>query len=639
MPLLPRLVPASLLALVLCAALAGAPVTAPAATLSVCGTCVPYSTIQAAVDAAGNGDTIDVAAGTYTGNTTISKPVYLRGPQHDVDARTRPGGAGEAVLVGGAGGPALTITKGASIDGFTVSGATTGAGIDITPDGDGTVLRNTIVTDNVGGIHADPVGTSVVERNLVTANSRPGATSGWGIFGDRGAYALVIRDNTIVSEAVGVRLLNAVGVEVADNAIAATQSAIGLAGGGGDVTVTGNVLVGPAIGLRVSGPAPSTPPEVHRNDLASVATGIRSEGPAVAAEDNWFGCNAGPGMVSCSNLAGAAAVGAVDADPWIVLEVAAAPASTTPSGTTTVQASVTRDALGRTVAGGDPLPDGTMVTFGSNAGTITATAPLVDGVATATFTAPPAAGTATVTASLGQQTVSTAVAVAAPPPPPVVTPPATTPPVAAASPVNTALPTVAGTARPPSVVHCATGTWTLSPSFTYRWSRDGIVVSSATAAAYALTIADAGAALRCEVTATVGGGAKPGVAVSAARLIGRVVQTTTIRLENARSFVRRCGTTLARACADTRASTVQVGGGLRPARANVRGTVFFEHLRGTKWVLSLSRPIVTTAGGRYVVKVPGRFISAGTWRARTIFPLIPAADGAKSTYRFFRLTP
>lgn len=73
-----------------------------------------------------------------------------------------------------------------------------------------------------------------------------------------------------------------------------------------------------------------------------------------------------------------------------------------------------------------------------------------------------------------------------------------------AAPINTAAPTISGTAEPGEVLTAAPGSWSgvPAPSFAYQWQRDGSPIGSATASSYTLQSADAGAAVRVTVTAT-----------------------------------------------------------------------------------------------------------------------------------------
>lgn len=75
------------------------------------------------------------------------------------------------------------------------------------------------------------------------------------------------------------------------------------------------------------------------------------------------------------------------------------------------------------------------------------------------------------------------------------------------APVNTVAPVVSGTKRLGQTLSTTNGTWYNSPSsYTYQWKRDGSSIGSATNSTYVLTIADVGADITCEVTATNDGG-------------------------------------------------------------------------------------------------------------------------------------
>jgi len=82
--------------------------------------------------------------------------------------------------------------------------------------------------------------------------------------------------------------------------------------------------------------------------------------------------------------------------------------------------------------------------------------------------------------------------------------------VVGAPPVNTAAPTISGTAQQGSTLTAASGTWsgTPPPSYAYQWQRcdatgaNCAAISGATTQAYVAVVADVGATLRVAVTAT-----------------------------------------------------------------------------------------------------------------------------------------
>src|SRR4029434_9855934 len=54
------------------------------------------------------------------------------------------------------------------------------------------------------------------------------------------------------------------------------------------------------------------------------------------AENNWWGCNGGPGVAGCDTIAGS-----VDANPWLTLKIAAAPTTLFVGSPATVTADLT----------------------------------------------------------------------------------------------------------------------------------------------------------------------------------------------------------------------------------------------------------------------------------------------------------
>ncbi len=82
-----------------------------------------------------------------------------------------------------------------------------------------------------------------------------------------------------------------------------------------------------------------------------------------------------------------------------------------------------------------------------------------------------------------------------------------------APPVNTALPTITGTAQESETLTGTPGSWTNSPTaFAYQWRRGAASISGATAITYVVKAADIGSAISLRVTASNAGG--PGAAAT-----------------------------------------------------------------------------------------------------------------------------
>jgi Ca2+-binding RTX toxin-like protein len=86
-----------------------------------------YATIQEAIDAAVAGDTIRIAAGTYSGHVDVNKDVTLEGVNHGIAGNGLRGA--ETIITGG-----MKISAdGASVDGVAISGSYDTPGRRISP--------------------------------------------------------------------------------------------------------------------------------------------------------------------------------------------------------------------------------------------------------------------------------------------------------------------------------------------------------------------------------------------------------------------------------------------------------------------------------------------------------------------------
>ena len=203
-------------------------------------------TIQSAIDAADPGDTIVVAAGTYTEQLSIDKSLSLQGEQAGIDGRGR--SSSESILVGN-----IVLNSTADdvvIDGFTFQeGGSVGgekAAIFLATGASGTTIRNSIFTRS-GEIDGDAFRGILTTSNggntdlVVTQNS----FSGWatGVYLNPAATDAVISSNDFNGNFVGMSVDGPSNTSIANNTFSSNEfEGLGIGPGVGSpsLTLSGN---------------------------------------------------------------------------------------------------------------------------------------------------------------------------------------------------------------------------------------------------------------------------------------------------------------------------------------------------------------------------------------------------------------
>ncbi|MFN8512157.1 MAG: S-layer homology domain-containing protein [Thermomicrobiales bacterium] len=195
-----------------------------------------------------------------------------------------------------------------------------------------------------------------------------------------------------------------------------SQAGILADGAQASLTVTRSSIQANTTGIAISNGAQAAPGGLHFNVILGNGTGLNATGAtgSVNAENNWWGCNAGPGAPGCDTIAASA-----DANPWLTLRLTRVPGGATAAGGTVfaVTADLIINSDGQDTSGIDTVLDGTPISFAvtSGGGSITPTTTgTTAGVANATFTASNACGPATIAATSDDQTVSSTVTIVAP---------------------------------------------------------------------------------------------------------------------------------------------------------------------------------------------------------------------------------
>ena len=418
-------------------------VDAPATSAPSCA----FASVQKGVAQVDSGGTVIVASGIYTQSITINKPLTLRGAQAEVDARTRPGTlAAESVLSNGV----YINADNVVIDGFIVQDADfsgdLGVGIYLVPDHSGYQILNSIIRNNIFGLYLNTSGATqaIVRGNLFKDNNRPGNASGDAIYSDMGLANVLIDNNTFVGNthaaldlfgsdppaqsnitiannhvegsARPLILWNLAGSMIAHNLIAnassSAEAAIGIYGGVDGLAIVGNTIVnGSGAAVRITNTLGNNSNiTAHFNRIVGNTAGgivvVSGYTGTLDAENNWWGCNAGPGNPGCDT-----ASAGVDFSPWLTLGITTLPRTIFADGTASVIANLTVNSGGVNTSALGHILDGTPIAFAGILGDIApSSVSTVGGQAQAIFTASALSGTATISATI-DSTVTTTITI------------------------------------------------------------------------------------------------------------------------------------------------------------------------------------------------------------------------------------
>jgi parallel beta-helix repeat protein len=168
-----------------------------------------YQTIQAAVNAAGTGDIIEVDAGTYPENVIVNQTVTIKG---DSPTSTVVDGGGNHVV--------FNIQEdNVELCNLTVQNGGSYSGVTIYYPYSGLTIRNTRIIDNVVGVVVSEADGNTIEDNVFINNQ---------MYGIDVTYSsnTIIRDNQISESAYGVEASDTSSSQVVNNTISDTSYSI-----------------------------------------------------------------------------------------------------------------------------------------------------------------------------------------------------------------------------------------------------------------------------------------------------------------------------------------------------------------------------------------------------------------------------
>ncbi len=433
------------------------------ASVTDCGaTDATYSTIQSAVNAISPGTKILVCPGTYNESPQITKSLTLQstGGRDVTTIQLLPTSAPGAGYLAGVyiNSPTATVV----IDGFTITGndaanpvlansnvvVQTANGVTVTNSRlkVGAIDAGSNGDDGIGVVSTfgESLGSLTVTNNEFVPVNTSGSRAFY-VNPGSGTVSFSFQNNEVTGHFVRNSATECAAAQVIGNTFTGTGASGGLgaynflaSGCGGPATFTNNkvsgattgILIVDAEGVVLTGNAFTgngtgifidsylaedvTQTTAHYNRIANNTTaGLTNlTGAVVDAENNWWGCNYGPGVsgagcpVAANGITGAGAA-SVDANPWLTLTSSATPGSVVTGGSSTVNGKLTVNNLSADTSGGGTVPNGTPASYAATLGSVMPNPSASSaGLFSTVFTAGGTEGTGSVATTVDGQTVS-----------------------------------------------------------------------------------------------------------------------------------------------------------------------------------------------------------------------------------------
>ena len=240
-------------------------------------------------------------------------------------------------------------------------------------------------SDSAGiSVWGDPATTASISGNSITGNTTGVALA---MVGEAASPTVTMTSNTISGNDYGVGMQDVFGVSspnltitgstITNNSVAGIWLAPNT--GTANMSIHHNRIAGNGAGVFVGASTRPSTVNAADNRRARRESAVILSNETVTVENNWWGCNAGPGNSGCDT-----AIGFVDYSPWIVLSTSAAPATVSPLGTSTITADMTHNSDAAVVAG--TLPNIAVAWSATNGTMAPPSGTVIAGAASSDFT-------------------------------------------------------------------------------------------------------------------------------------------------------------------------------------------------------------------------------------------------------------